>query len=59
MKLWKQCKRCKGSKCGEIGVKVMMDLCLREFYGREMLGEWKTSVIVPIFKGKGVELWII
>ena len=33
--------------------KVMMDLCQRVFDGKEMPDEWKTSVIVPIFKGKG------
>ena len=38
---------------GEIGMKVMMELCQRVLDGREMPDEWKTSVIVPIFKGKG------
>ena len=38
---------------GEIGVKVMMELCHRVLDGREMPDEWKTSVVVPIFKGKG------
>ena len=38
---------------GEVGVKVMMDLCQRVLYGKGMPDEWKTSVIVPIFKGKG------
>ena len=38
---------------GEIGVKVMMELCQRALDGRGMPDEWKTSVIVPIFKGKG------
>ena len=38
---------------GEIGVKVMMELCQCVLDGRGMLDEWKTSVIVPIFKGKG------
>ena len=37
---------------GEIRVKVMMELCLRVLDGRGMPDEWKTSVIVPIFKGK-------
>ena len=41
---------------GEIGVKVMMELCQRVLYGREMPDGWKTSVIVPIFKGKGDEM---
>ena len=38
---------------GEIGVKVMLELCQRVLDGRGMPDEWKTSVIVPIFKGKG------
>ena len=37
---------------GEIGVKVMMDLCQRVLDGRGMPDEWKTSVIEPIFTGK-------
>ena len=38
---------------GKIGVKVMMKLCQRALDGRGMPDEWKTNVIVPIFKGKG------
>ena len=38
---------------GEIGVKVEMDLCQRVLDGRGMPGEWKTNVIVLIFKGNG------
>ena len=38
---------------GEIGVKVMMELCQHVLDGRGMPDKWKTSVIVPIFKGKG------
>ena len=38
---------------GEIGVKVMMELCQRVLDGGGMPDKWKTSVIVPIFKGKG------
>ena len=38
---------------GEIGVKVMMKLCQHVLDSRGMPDEWKTSVIVPIFKGKG------
>ena len=37
----------------EIGFKVMIELCQRVLDGREMPEEWKTDVIVPIFKGKG------
>ena len=38
---------------GEIGVKVMMELCQGVLDDRRMPDEWKTSVMVPIFKGKG------
>ena len=38
---------------GEIGVKVVMELCQRVLDGRKMPDEWKTSAIGPIFKGKG------
>ena len=37
---------------GEIGVEVMMELCQRVLDKREMPDEWKTSVIVLVFKGK-------
>ena len=36
---------------GEIGVRMMMELCQRVLNGRGMPNEWKTGVIVPIFKG--------
>ena len=38
---------------GKIEVKVMMELCQHVLGGRGMPDEWKTSVIKPIFKGKG------
>ena len=39
---------------GEIKVRVkMIELCQQVLDGREMLNEWKTSEIVPIFKEKG------
>ena len=38
---------------GEIGIKVVMKLCQRVLNGRGMPDEWKTSEIVPIFKGYG------
>ena len=38
---------------GKIEVKVMMELCQRVLNGRGMPAEWKTSVIVSIFKEKG------
>ena len=37
----------------EIRVEVMMELCQLVLDGRGMPDEWKASVIVPIFKGKG------
>ena len=37
---------------GEIGIKVMMELCQQMLDDRGMPDEWKTSVIVLIFKGK-------
>ena len=37
---------------GKIGVEVVMALCQDILDGRGMPDEWKTSVIMPIFKGK-------
>ena len=38
---------------GEIGAKVTTELCQRVLDGKEMPDEWKTSVFVPVVKGKG------
>ena len=38
---------------GEVGIRVMMELCQRLLDGKGMPEEWKTSVVIPIFKGKG------
>ena len=38
---------------GKFGVGVMTKFCQRVFDGKGMPEEWKTSVVVPIFKGKG------
>ena len=38
---------------GEVGVGVMVDLCQRVLDGKGMPDEWQTSMLVPIFKGKG------
>ena len=38
---------------GEIEIKVMMALCQHILNGSGMPDEWKTRVIMPIFKGKG------
>ena len=37
---------------GAIGGKMMMELCQRVLDGREIHDEWKTMVILPIFKRK-------
>ena len=37
----------------KFGVEVIKTLCQRVFDGKGMPEEWKTSVVVPIFKGKG------
>ena len=36
----------------KVGIDVMMKLCQRLLDGKEMPKDWKTSVIVPIYKGK-------
>ena len=38
---------------GEVGVKIMMELCQHILHGKGIPDGWKTSVVVPIFKGKG------
>ena len=38
---------------GEVGVSVMVELCQRVLDGKGVPDEWQTSVLVPIFKGKG------
>ena len=37
---------------GDTGIKVMVELYQRVLDGRGMPEEWKTSVVVSIFKGK-------
>ena len=37
----------------KFGVGVLKKLCQRVLDGKGMPEEWKTSVVVPIFKGKG------
>jgi len=41
------------SASGQVGVNVMMHLCQRVLDGKGMPQEWKNSIVVPIFKGKG------
>ena len=38
---------------GKFGVGILKKLCQRVLDGKGMPEEWKTSVVVPIFKGKG------
>ena len=38
---------------GEIGIAVMIELCQGVLDGRGIPDDWKLSVVVPIFKGKG------
>ena len=37
----------------DTGIKVMVELCLCVRDGRGMQEKWETSVVAPIFKGKG------
>ena len=41
------------SASGEVGFSVMVELCQRVFDEKGMPDQWQTSVLVPIFKGKG------
>ena len=38
---------------GEIGIQVMIELCQRVLDGLGIPAEWTTSILIPIFKGKG------
>ena len=38
---------------GKVGIDVLMKLCQRVLEGKGMPEDWKTSVMVPIYKGKG------
>ena len=37
---------------GKVGIDVIMKLCQRVQDGKRMLEDWKTSVMVPIYKEK-------
>jgi len=39
--------------CGETGIRVLMELCQSVLDGKRIPDEWRTSVVVPIFKKKG------
>ena len=41
------------SASGEVRVSMMVELCQCVLDGKGMPDEWLTSVLVPIFKGKG------
>ena len=41
------------SASGEVKVSMMVDLCQCMLDGKGIPDEWQTSVLVPIFKGKG------
>ena len=38
---------------GKVGIDMIMKLCQRVIDGKRMLEDWNTSVMVPIYKGKG------
>ena len=38
---------------GRIAEEMMLQLCQQVLDGNRIPNEWKTSVVVPIFKGKG------
>lgn len=38
---------------GETGISVVAELCQRVLDGEGIPEEWKTSIAIPIFKGKG------
>ena len=38
---------------GDVGIRVLMELCHRILDGKGMPADWATSVAIPIFKGKG------
>ena len=44
---------------GKVRIEVMMKLCQRVLDGKKMPEDWKTSVMVLIYKGKGdVMNWV-
>ena len=38
---------------GDVGIRVLMEVCQRILDGKGMPEDWATSVAIPIFKGKG------
>ena len=38
---------------GKVGIDVMMKFCQRVLDGKGMMEDWKASVMVPVYKGKG------
>ena len=38
---------------GDVGVKVLLDICNGIVSGQDMPDDWKESLLVPLYKGKG------
>ena len=38
---------------GDIGIRCILDLCHRIVKEGSIPGDWKSSVVLPIYKGKG------
>ena len=38
---------------GDVGIRVLMELCQKMLDGKRMPEDWATSVEIPIFTGKG------
>lgn len=38
---------------GELGIEIMLKLCQSVLDGKRIPDDWMTTVVVPIFKGKG------
>ena len=38
---------------GDVGIRVLMELCHRILDGKGMPEDWATSVVIHIYKGKG------
>ena len=40
---------------GDIGIRVLLELCNIILDGKGMLEDWATSVVIPILEGKGMQ----
>jgi len=47
--------------CGDIGTQWILDLCNGIVKEGSIPEDWKSSVVLPIYKGKGypMEVWIL